>query len=96
VSRKWGRDLDVSQLYGPSPPATGIPFRFFFTFVASIIRMLQSKRMRLVGYVAVWRRKGMHIGWESLKERDHQEDLDIGGRIILKWILDRMGCYGLD
>jgi hypothetical protein len=42
----------------------------------------------------------MHIGfwWESQKERDHWEDEDIGGRIILRWILerDRMGWYGLD
>jgi hypothetical protein len=36
----------------------------------------------------------MHIGywWESQKERDHWEDQDMGGWIILKWILDRMGC----
>jgi hypothetical protein len=33
----------------------------------------------------------MHIGfwWESQKEWDHEEDLDVGGRIILKWILER-------
>jgi hypothetical protein len=33
----------------------------------------------------------MHIGfwWESQKERDHYEDLDVGGRIILEWILER-------
>jgi hypothetical protein len=32
--------------------------------------------------------RGMHIGfwWES-----HKEDLDVGGRIMLKWILDRIG-----
>jgi hypothetical protein len=31
----------------------------------------------------------MHIGfrWESQKERDHYEDLHVGGRIILRWIL---------
>jgi hypothetical protein len=35
--------------------------------------------------------KGMHTGfWRgSQKERDLQEDLVIGGRIILKWILER-------
>jgi hypothetical protein len=32
----------------------------------------------------------MHIGfwWESQMERDHQEDRDVGGRMILKWILE--------
>jgi hypothetical protein len=36
-------------------------------------------------------RKGMHIGywWESQKERDNWEDLDVGGWTILKWILER-------
>jgi hypothetical protein len=31
----------------------------------------------------------MHIGywWESQKERDHWEDQDVGGWIILKWIV---------
>jgi hypothetical protein len=36
-------------------------------------------------------RRGMHIGfwWESRKERDHYEDLDVSGRIILRWIIER-------
>jgi hypothetical protein len=40
----------------------------------------------------------MYVGfwWESQKERDYYEDQDIGGWIILKWILDRMGWYGQD
>jgi hypothetical protein len=29
------------------------------------------------------------IWWESHKERDHQRDLDIGRRTILKWILEK-------
>jgi hypothetical protein len=27
--------------------------------------------------------------WESEKERDHQEDQDVGGWTISKWILER-------
>jgi hypothetical protein len=34
--------------------------------------------------------RGMHIGywWEGQKERDHYEIHDVGGWIILKWILE--------
>jgi hypothetical protein len=37
------------------------------------------------------REKGIHIGfwWESQKERDHSEYLNVGGRTILKFILER-------
>jgi hypothetical protein len=46
------------------------------------------------------RGKGMHLRflWESQKERDHKEDLDVDGRIMLKLILerDRMELSGLD
>jgi hypothetical protein len=39
----------------------------------------------------VWERRGMHIGfwWESQKERDQYRKTGVGGRIILKWILER-------
>jgi hypothetical protein len=30
------------------------------------------------------------------KERDHEEKQDVSGWIILKWILVRMGWYGLE
>jgi hypothetical protein len=33
------------------------------------------------------------FGWKARKK---EEDLDVGGMIILKWILDGMGWYGLD
>jgi hypothetical protein len=41
----------------------------------------------------------LHTGfwWGNLIERDHFEDVDVDGRIILKWILkSRMRRYGLD
>jgi hypothetical protein len=42
----------------------------------------------------------MHVGywWESQKERDHWEDQDVSGWIILKCILERkeIGRGGMD
>jgi hypothetical protein len=43
----------------------------------------------------------MHKGfwWEIQKEGDHCEDQDVGGWIIVKWILDKechlLGCYAV-
>jgi hypothetical protein len=57
----------------------------------SIIKMVKSRWMRWAGSVAqIWRIR-MHIGhWlESQKERDHCEDQNIGGWVMLKWILER-------
>jgi hypothetical protein len=34
--------------------------------------------------------------WESQKEKDPQEDIDIDGWIILKWILRDIGLGGMD
>jgi hypothetical protein len=55
----------------------------------SIIRIIKS-RMRWAGHVARMGKRGMRIGFwlESHMERDHTDDLDIGGRIILRWILE--------
>jgi hypothetical protein len=35
--------------------------------------------------------RGKHIGfwWESQEERDYYEDLDVGGKIILRCILEK-------
>jgi hypothetical protein len=47
----------------------------------NIIRMIKSRRIIWTGNVARMGRRGMHMGcwWESQKERDHEEDQDIGG-----------------
>jgi hypothetical protein len=54
----------------------------------SIIRIIKSRRMRWVGHVA---RMGKRLDywWESQGKRDHEEDQDLGGWIILGWILER-------
>jgi hypothetical protein len=39
---------------------------------------------------------GCRILMRNPEGKNHQEDLDVGGRATLKSILDRMGWYGLD
>jgi hypothetical protein len=36
-------------------------------------------------------RRGMHVGfwWENQKERDYYEDLDVSGRIMSIYILEK-------
>jgi hypothetical protein len=53
--------------------------------------MFKSRRMGWTGHVARIgaRRHAYRVLVESQKERDYYEDLDVVGRIILKWILER-------
>jgi hypothetical protein len=55
----------------------------------NIIRMVKSRRMRWMGHVAQIgdRSVAYRVLVGDLRDRDHLEDLDIDGRIILKWIL---------
>jgi hypothetical protein len=55
----------------------------------SIIRMIRSRRMRWAGHVARGKRNAYRILVGKPEERDHFEDQDVGGWIILKWILCR-------
>jgi hypothetical protein len=51
----------------------------------NLITMIKSSSIRGTGYVAGMR-KEMHVGCcgESQKKREHEEDQDVGGWIILK------------
>jgi hypothetical protein len=59
--------------------------------LSSIIKMMKSRIVRWKMY-AVRIRRGLCTAfrWESQKEGDHYEDLDVSGKIILIWILE--GC----
>jgi hypothetical protein len=55
------------------------------------IRVIKSRRMRVVRHVAHMRGRGLHTGfwWGNLRQRDHLEDPDIGVGIILRWIFKK-------
>jgi hypothetical protein len=57
----------------------------------STIRIIKSRRMRWTEHVARIGEKKIayRLLWESQKERDRQEDQDVGGWIILEWILEK-------
>jgi hypothetical protein len=55
----------------------------------SIIRITKVRRMRWAEHVAQMGRRGTRIccWWESQREGGHWEDQEVGGWIILGWIL---------
>jgi hypothetical protein len=57
----------------------------------NIIRVIKSRRVRWVGHVARMGREEVHTAflWGNLRERDHLEDPNVDGRIILKWIFKK-------
>jgi hypothetical protein len=62
---------------------------------ANIKRMIKLMRMRWAGHVArMWENRNVcRILMGSQKEREHYEDLDVGGRVILKWTVEKY--YGV-
>jgi hypothetical protein len=63
----------------------------------SIIIMAKSRRMRWAGHEVRMGRRGKNAGFsrERQKERDHFQDIKVGGRVILKWIIE-IGLCGMD
>jgi len=58
----------------------------------SVIRMVKARSIGWVGHVARMGEITNTVFWlENLKGRDHSEDLDIDGRIILERILGKYG-----
>jgi hypothetical protein len=55
------------------------------------VRVINLRRMRWARHVARMgeRRSAQRVWRGSLDERDHLEGLDVGGVIILKWILKK-------
>ena len=62
----------------------------------NIVRVVKSKRMRWAGHVSrMGEGRGVHrvlVG--NLRERDHWGDLDVDGRIILRWIFGKWEGVG--
>jgi hypothetical protein len=52
--------------------------------VPSILRIITQRIMRWARHV-----EGEGCWWEGKKARDHQEDLGVGGRLRLNWILEK-------
>jgi hypothetical protein len=62
-----------------------------FYFSPSIITMMKSRMIRWAGHVArrVKKRNAYRILVGRPEGKSHYVDQDIGGRIILKWILEK-------
>lgn len=54
-----------------------------------VITMMKSRKMRGVVQVARKKRIRSGFGGNILKERSRLDDLDVDGRIIVKWILSK-------
>ena len=64
-----------------------------------IFRGIKSRRMKWAGHVARMGRGEAYTGfwWGYLGDRDHLEDPDVDGRIILRWIFRKwfvVACAG--
>jgi hypothetical protein len=62
----------------------------------NIIRAIKSRSMGwAVHVVCMLEMMNAYKIWsENLKGRDHSEELDVGGRLILEWFLEKQGGKG--
>jgi hypothetical protein len=52
----------------------------------NIVRVITSRTVRWAGHAARMGELFTGFWWENLRERDHQGDPGVDGRIILRWI----------
>jgi hypothetical protein len=55
----------------------------------NIVRVIKSRRMRWAGHVARMGEVFTGYWMRNPNVRDHWEDVGVGGRIILRWTLER-------
>jgi len=57
----------------------------------NIVRVIKSEECDMQGMWHVWETAQVNtvFWWGQLREKGHFEDLDVAGRIILKWILHK-------
>jgi hypothetical protein len=78
----------LSKIFGPKWDEVTVEWRRLHTeelndvYSPNIIWQIKSRRIRLMGHVALWESVEVYAGfwWENLKERNHMEQR------ILKWI----------
>jgi hypothetical protein len=68
-----------------------IQLKLHNVYSSSIIRMIKSRRIRWKEHLASMGEKGNAckgpVG--NQKEKDHWADLDVDGRIVIKWIFEK-------
>jgi hypothetical protein len=64
----------------------------------STVRVIKSRITRWSGHVVLMGREKACTGfwWGNLRERHHLGDLGVDGSITLRWILNEVGCGGVD
>jgi hypothetical protein len=71
----------------------------------NIVRVIKTRKIRLIGHVAVMGRGKVYAGfwWGNLRERHHLGDPGIDGRVILRWMFRKWDvgawagskCFGI-